>query len=243
MGFPWAMAAASASSAVQVYGAQEANRTNIKLAREQRAFEERMANTAYQRKREDLIAAGYNPMLAVDGPGAITPSQAPVQVQDEFGPAGRNMAQTAAQLAQIRNINADTEIKQTTADLLKEDLPYGASTARAKADQAFANLGKTTSETALINQQHKLSEVDYDIKELSYEQQQALAPLQKTAAELLNEAQRQNIALTKASITDLLWNTYGKKLDSAEKKANWEFWSKLPESKFLEVLRKLAAGR
>lgn len=87
----------------------KANRTNLRIWREQRDYDREMQNSAMQRRVADLRAAGLNPVLAAGGPGAGATSQGPPSIEPTYRPGTLNASQSLAAAESIRNLRANTE--------------------------------------------------------------------------------------------------------------------------------------
>lgn len=110
------------SSLFGASSARRANRANIQLQREQQAWEERMSNTAMQRRVEDLTAAGLNPVLAAGGPGASTPTVTPARVEPEYKGGDRtNFLEALVAKQQIEQSKANVLLTNNSAAKAKAE--------------------------------------------------------------------------------------------------------------------------
>ncbi len=101
---------------------KQSNKANIALQRENQAWQERMANTEWQRGTKDMLAAGLNPMLAYSQGGASTPSTSPATVEPVSGLAKgvSSAAQKQAQILQLKRMGIDNNI--ASQKLLQEEI-------------------------------------------------------------------------------------------------------------------------
>lgn len=97
-------------------GQSAANAANLRIARENRAWQTAMSNTAYQRAARDLEAAGLNRILALGQP-ATTPAGNIATMQNENAlladgiSKGVTAGLTARRMnAEINHVNARTEL-------------------------------------------------------------------------------------------------------------------------------------
>lgn len=159
------LAAGLGDSYLQYSGQQDANAQNAAIAADNRAFQERMSSTAYQRATADMRAAGINPLLAYQQGGASTPVGSVATMENSFAgvkpvSSALDAAGAAQQLslvkAQIDNAKANNVlISEQAAKTMEEgkqaaiDTVIKRNTAQAVVDRAVAESSSAKSASAI----------------------------------------------------------------------------------------------
>lgn len=169
VGIPLIQGAAEMGAAyISANSAEDINRKQIQLSKDQMAFQERMSNTAHVREVADLKAAGLNPILSAHG-GASSPAGAQPPALQNPGEAWAKglhglgaaiadgvrlsnesrvaSAQAAKLEADALNANADTTLKTQSAgrsDLVTQQLKQAIVESIAKT----SNIGQETQTSA-----------------------------------------------------------------------------------------------
>lgn len=162
-GLGWAAAGLAGLGALgSMLSVNSANEDAKKIARENRAWMEKMSNTAHQREVEDLRAAGLNPILsAQNGSGASTPSastSADVKTPDFTALTG-----LAGQIAQIQKTQAETKNIENSTSLLKMDKAIKTHESVMRAIDAKFHEDKTRIGLSHAESKALRSQVDLDI--------------------------------------------------------------------------------
>lgn len=176
-----------AGTALDFFGAQSANKENKKLQREQRAWEEQMANTQVQRRMADLKAAGINPLLATGG-AADVPNVSPARVENVGAGAGAKLQIAAMNSAQTALMKSQTLANVAAADKAHADADLTRNTMEGRVAEIAARVRNLNKDLAIKDLQLRLGELETMYKGLNIEQFKALMPyvvqLSKQSAEM-----------------------------------------------------------
>lgn len=124
-------------------GQSSANETNIQIARENREWQERMSNTAYQRAVKDMKAAGINPIMAATTGGASTPAGNVATVQNEYGAMANSARAAVEKFNETKRLKQEISNMKEVEDKTKKEgvlLDYAKETERSKADDFKASV-------------------------------------------------------------------------------------------------------
>jgi len=154
---PITLGLAGIAGGLNFAGQVSANRQNVKLAREQMRFQERMSNTSFQRAVTDLQKAGLNPALAYGhgGSGASSPTGSTALVENALQATGQmaNLAQVELMRSQARKNDVEANNEATRGGLIDPEFQLRAALAKADIDLKASSAQEIAAKANLARQQ------------------------------------------------------------------------------------------
>ncbi|WNK14531.1 MAG: DNA pilot protein [Microvirus sp.] len=187
------------SGALSLFGGSSANKAAKKEAQRNRDFQERMANTAYQRATADMTKAGINPMLAFMKGGADTPSGNMAPIRDISEGAATSVGNLTSKALAARNITAataKTEAEKTNIEATTENT-------RVNTAATIAQMPHHPAKTNLLGAE--LANAKQQLNNLLASQDLTVQQSAKTFREFQNLVTKNQ--LDEASIKNVLANT------------------------------------
>jgi hypothetical protein len=145
-------------------GQNSANEANLRIARENREWQERMSNSAYQRSAADLEKAGLNRILSIGQP-ASTPAGNIATMQNKNAKLADAIGQSVQTAMQAKKLNQ--EIKESDSRIFLNNTTAQKNTAGAgladnqAIESATRTAGiRTANEIAKLNKQITLMNIE-----------------------------------------------------------------------------------